>query len=119
MKKLKAQLTPSGSAGAASGTAAFNQLADGKLYAVYLDYGSVATTTDVDIKLSDPAVSVLTVTNNATDGWFFPRSGAVSYTVAGAKDGESLPVVGPLNLVVAQSTQVANGVTAYAYVEED
>jgi len=124
MKKLKASLTPSGSAGSASGTAAFEQLADGKLYAVYLDYGSVATTTDVDIKLADPAVSLLTVSNNATDGWYFPRHRPVSNTAAGfgaAVDDASqmLPVVGALNLVVAQSTPVTDGVVAYAFVEED
>jgi len=123
MKKLKAQLTPSGSAGSASGTAAFGQLADGKLHAVYLDYGSVAATTDVTIKLEDPAVAILTVSNNATDGWYFPRyritsNTAARYAVEADDAGQALPVVGQLNLVVAQSTQVTNGVTAYVYVED-
>jgi hypothetical protein len=125
MKKLKAQLTPSGSAGSASGTAAFQQLADGKLYAIYLDYaGSAPATTDVTIKLADPAVSLLTVSNNSTDGWYFPRQRRVSntaarYTVAVDDAGESLPVVGSLNLVVAGCNAIADAVTAYVYVEEE
>ncbi len=129
MKKLKAQLTPLGSAGSASGTAAFNQVVDGgTLYAVYLDYaGSAPATTDVTIKLADPAVNVLQVSNNAIDGWFFPRyrtsyrtpTAAALYTVAADDVGLALPIVGELNLVVLQSNPISNGVTAYVYVQED
>jgi hypothetical protein len=124
MKKLKAQLTPVGSAGSASGTAAFGQIADGTLYAVYLDYaGSAPATTDVEIKTSDPAIAVLTVSNHATDGWYFPRLRTVSntaarFTIEADADGQALPIEGQLNLVVAQSNAISNGVTAYVYVEE-
>jgi hypothetical protein len=125
MKRVSQSITLTGTAGSASGTAAFDSWHDGKLYAVYLDYGStVAATTDVSIKAGTPAVTMFERLNSATDGWFFPRYRPVTNTAAQfaqeADDAaQMLPIVGAPQLVVAQSTPVANAVTAYLFIEED
>jgi hypothetical protein len=125
MKVISQSITLTGAAGSASGTAAFDNWYSGKLYAVYLDYdASVAATTDVNIKLDSPAVALFTRNNSATDGWFFPRYRPVTNTSAQfaqeADDAsQMLPVTGPPNLVVAQSTPTADAVTAYLFIEED
>jgi len=125
MKRIVQSIKPTGSAGSASGTAAFDSWHDGKLYAVYLDYDStVAATTDVYIKSGTPAVTMFQRLNSATDGWFFPRHRPVSNTAAQFTQetddaAQMFPIVGAPSLVVAQSTQVEDGVTAYLYIEED
>jgi len=122
---VKQSVTPSGAAGSASGTAAYDNWHDGKLYAIYLDYASgVTSTTDVDLKLYDPAVSVFDRDNSATDGWFFPRykpSGSTSSVLTQATDPSAamVPLVNPPNLVVAQSSPIADAVTMYLFIEED
>lgn len=123
MKMIKQKITPSGSAGSASGTAAFDNFADGRLYAVYLNYDGVPVTTDVQVKLNDPAVAIFTRNNSATDGWFFPRlpqvtSTAAAFTVEAEDAAQKFPIVGTLNLVITGSTQVTDGITAYVYIEE-
>ena len=132
MKMIKAQVTPLGSAGSATATSSFDNTRTqtaGKLYAVYLDYDGVAATTDVKIMLSDPSVAIFRRANSATDGWFFPRFTPgtrytpVSTTSAQVADldpaGKMLPIAGEMVVNVQGSTQVANGVTAYVYIEED
>jgi hypothetical protein len=125
MKMIKQSVTPVGAAGSASGTAAYDNYHGGRLYAVYLDYAAgVTSTTDVNIKMFDPPVSIFTSTNNATDGWFFPRyrprsMTGMAFTIEADSGASQLPVVGPPYLVVAQSSPTANAVTAYLFIEED
>lgn len=64
-----------GSAGSASGSAIL-ALPNCELLAVYIDYGAAPSTTDLVLKaiggdLAD--VTVLTLTNINTDGWYYPR----------------------------------------------
>jgi hypothetical protein len=124
MKMVKQSVTPSGSAGSASGTAAFDNYHDGKLYALYLDYATgLASTTDVSLKLYDPTVAVFTRSNSIVDGWFFPRikpSGSTSGVMTETTDPNAamLPLVDPPYLVVSQSTQVDDAVTCYLFIEE-
>jgi hypothetical protein len=124
---FKAQVTPLGAAGSASATSSFQSSSPtktGKLYAVYLDYAGVTSTTDVTVKLSDPSVAIFTRSNSASDGWFFPRFVPASNTASHLSleadaAGNMPPIAGDMVVNVAQSTQVTNGVTVYAYVEED
>jgi len=123
MKMVSAAVTPAGTTGAADGTAVMTPAHNGKLYAVYLDYASVTSVTNVEIRLGTPAVSIFTKNDNATDGWWFPRFKPRSNTCAPwtsevAADGQMPPVFGQLTLAVTSSTPATNAVTAYAFIAE-
>lgn len=65
-----------------TGTAATKRPLSGHLVAVYLDYsGSMAATANVTItRKADgemPSETLLTVSNNVTDGWWRPRATVV------------------------------------------
>ena len=98
---------------------------NGQLYAVYLDYhASAPATTDVTVVLNEaPSATILTVTDNATDGWYFPREQVHSNAGAGLTyDGtravaEPPPVAGKLAVNIAQSNALTACVTAYIYIE--
>lgn len=66
-------LTAEGEPGAAAGSATSGTRLQGDIRAVYIDYGgSVTSTTDITLSLSSPAGVVLGLTNNTTDGWYYP-----------------------------------------------
>lgn len=72
--------TAAGSAGSATANATTTVRISGFLQGVYVKYNDSppAGTTDVTIATlgtspAPPAVTLLTLTNAATDGWFYPR----------------------------------------------
>ena len=69
-------ITASGTNGSATGSDTTNETITGKVMGIYIDYGAgQATTTDVVIATaSAPVVTILTVTNSATDAWYYPRT---------------------------------------------
>jgi len=78
-----------GSAGSATANSTTTAVVSGRLLGVYVKYNDSppAGTTDVTISTqgaspAPPALAFLTLTNAATDGWFYPR--AQVHTVAGA-----------------------------------
>lgn len=96
-----------GGAGSATASANTSNVISGKVCAVYLQYtdSPPAGTTDVSIEEAgqSPALPVLTVTNAATDGWFYPDVTTVNsdvapvfvndhltVTIAGANDGDGV-----------------------------
>jgi hypothetical protein len=69
------QLVAAGSAGTAVGTAVSTEPVRGRLVAAYLNYSGTATTTDVTLLTrASPAMTLLSVANNITDGWYFPMA---------------------------------------------
>jgi hypothetical protein len=122
---VRVAVTTTGSAGSATGNEDTEYAVNGKLYAVYLDYHASApgATTDVTITQTEaPSQTLLTVTDNATDGWYFPREAVCGNTGTGLTyDGtrtvnEAPPVVGYLTVAVAQSNALTNCVVAYLYI---
>lgn len=124
MKMVKAALTPTGTTGATNNTTVMSPTYNGTLYAVYLDYASsVTSVTNVEIRLNDPAVSVFTKEDNATDGWYFPRwkprsNTGARWTAEATSDGQQPPVFGQLTLAVTSSTPATDAVTAYAFIQD-
>ena len=58
----------------ASGSEKSTQPVNGLLLAAHIDYADIAAgTTDVTLAVLDPTLTLLTVTNSVTDGWFYPR----------------------------------------------
>jgi len=71
-----------GGAGVATANATSDESIEGTIRTIYLEYvGSPpAGTTDVTIveAYQSPATDILTITNAATDDWFFPMGAAVN-----------------------------------------
>lgn len=96
----------------------------GKLLAVGLDYhASAAAGTDVTVSVADPsgpAQTLLAVTDNKTDGWYYPRAGAVTPANAAITNSAvEIPFAGNLKVTVAQAGgALTPAVTAYLYFED-
>ena len=127
MKVYKVSVTTTGAAGSATGDATTVQPVTGKLHAIYLDYDGSApgATTDVTVSQAEsPSATLLTVTDNATDGWYFPRqqvcnAAATALTYDGTRTvNEPFPVDGEITVAVAQSDALTDCVIAYLYIEE-
>jgi len=123
---LKVAVTTTGDDGSASGSGRTEYPVNGRLYGVYLDYhASAPGTTDVTVAQTEaPTATLLTVSNNATDGWRFPREQVHNNAGAGLTyDGtrtvsEAPPVAGNLTVSVAGANALAACVTAYLFIEK-
>lgn len=95
--------TASGSAGSATGSGTSSEPIMGELLAVYLDYTGLPATTDVTLAHIGPARTLLTVSNNATDGWYTPRAPAVdTANTAITNSFTELPLAGQVSVSIAQ-----------------
>ena len=120
IERHKATVTTTGSAGSATGNVII-ALPMCELVAVYLDFhASAPATTDTTITApgGDPAdVTVLTVSNSATDAWKYPKVQDHDNTGAAITGAYSDPVI-PQNLLVAlaQCDALTAALTIYVYV---
>ena len=99
------QLTASGSAGAAVGTVTSSRPLVGYVQAIHLNYGGTPTTTDVTIATEhSPTMTLLSVSNNVTDGWYYPRT-ALQNTAGGVVDymPAPMPICDYVQATVAQA----------------
>ncbi len=121
----KISVTTAGVAGSALGSA-IKAVPRGKVKAIYIDYhGSAPATSDVTIKsLADstgnpPDVTILTRSNSATDGWFYPKVQKHDNAGAAITGDYDDPVVhgGVLSVAVAQADALADCVVVYFYLE--
>ena len=110
--------TASGAAGSATGSGTSSAPVMGELLAVYLDYTDLPATTDVTLAHVTPARTLLTVTNNATDGWYTPRASAVDSTnTAITGSFTEIPLAGYVTVTIAQGDP-AGTVVATLLVDE-
>lgn len=107
------------------GSTTLSQPLEGKLLAVGLNYHASADAgTDVVVSVTDPAGPVhtlLTVSNNKTDGWYYPRAAATtSALVAITNSHVEIPFAGYLSVAVADggASALAPCVTADIYFED-
>jgi hypothetical protein len=96
------------SAADGAGAATDAVVRSGRILAGGIDYhASAAAGTDVVISVvnpAGPALSILTVTNNKTDGWYYPRAGAVSPANAAITNSAvPIPFHGNLQVAVAEA----------------
>jgi hypothetical protein len=87
----------------------------GKVYGVYVDYidSPPAGTTDVTIATAGaahPAVTILALTNAATDGWWYPRIAthsttgtAALYASEGTAVSDLIPIADRVKVTIAQA----------------
>ena len=114
--------TVTGSDGSAAGTAYTREPVNGVLIGLYVDYVTQPATADVTIAtVNAPVRTLLTLTDNATDGWYYPRVQVHGVTgTALTLDGTRLMVdlfaiADYVSVVVAQGN--AGSVTVYLLVE--
>ncbi len=105
-----------GGAGTATANATSSVVIEGHIRGVHLAYldSPPAGTTDVTIaeKNNSPAMPILTVSNAATDGWFYPMAQAKNQAgtdITGM--GELIAVADYVIVTIAQANN-ADGVTA-------
>lgn len=105
-------LTTTGSAGSATDSEVTEHI-QGWFLDAYLDYhASAPATTDVTIKQTGHADSILAVADNATDGRYAPRQALVSRAAAAITNSHDLiPVNGTLTVSAAQSDALTAAVT--------
>jgi len=123
MDLLTIAVTTTGTAGSASGSESSIRCT-GRVYAVYLAYhASAPATTDVTLAMAGtPSESILTIANNATSGWYYPRRPVcLNDGTALAYDGvhkvcEPYAVVDRLKLSVSGSNALTDCVKAYVYL---
>lgn len=95
-----------GTAGAVTDSENTDGFIHGHIYAIHVDFESgVTTTTDLTISLASPALTVLQVSNTATDTWHYPavqQTGSNGSAISGAYD--RIPVSGQLLIEAGQSS---------------
>ena len=110
-----------GGAGTATANATTSMPINGYIRAVYLAYldSPPGATTDVTIEgIQAPKVSVLTVTNAATDGWFYPMAQAKNQSgtdISGM--GAPIAISDYVKVTIAQAND-GDGVTMTLYWDD-
>jgi hypothetical protein len=97
-----------GGAGVATANAASSTILIGDIRAVYLEYtdSPPAATCDVAIveNTNSPAMPILTITNAATDGWFYPLAQADNQAGTDiTNQGTLIPVMDYVKVTIAQA----------------
>ena len=104
-----------GGAGVATASAVSTHPISGRICAVHLAYldSPPAGTTDVTVAgTATPAVPILTVTNGATDGWFYPMAQADNTSGADITGmGLAVAIEDYITVTIAQANN-GDGVTA-------
>lgn len=100
-------ITTTGSDGSATASARSSRVESGRVVAVHLNYSAgQAATTDVTLTAGTPAQTVLVVSNNATDGWYYPHTPAHLASDGSVVSGGTVlgvPVEGYINVSAAQA----------------
>jgi hypothetical protein len=119
IEKHELKVSTTGSAGSASGSAILAAPLS-ELVAMYVDYHASAPAT-TDLTLTAPgnpaSVTVLTLTNNATDGWYYPKAQKHDNTGSAVTGDYADPVVhSHLNLALAQCDALTDAVVVTFYL---
>lgn len=114
-----------GSNGSATANNTTSVPVSGLIYGVYVKYNDSppAGTTDVTIATlgtspSPPALTILTLTNAATDGWFYPRHVNHSNAGVAAATTEAVPVFDFIKVTIAQAN-APDSVDVWLLVSDD
>ncbi len=119
IQKHELKVSTTGSAGTATGSSVL-ALPISELVAIYVDYHASAPST-TDLTLTSPgnpaSVTILTLTNVNTDGWYYPK--VQKHDNAGAAitgDYADPPIHGNLQIDLAQADALTDAVVTTVYV---
>lgn len=120
IRSYRTTITTTGSAGTSTGTATTPAPLCGRILAINLDYSaSQANTTDVTVTSATPAITILTRSNSATDGTFYPRV-LLHDTSAAALTAvyDTIPVDGYITVAAAQGNNGETVAVTILYDED-
>lgn len=121
IQRVTITATPAaGGAGVATATARSTRMIKGLIRAVHLAYlETPPATTDVTVAgATSPAIPILTISNAAADGWFFPMNQAdntVGTDITGM--GSPIAIEDYVDVTIAQAND-GDGVTVTIIYEE-
>ena len=121
LEKHELKIATTGGAGVATGSGILS-LPICELLAIYLNYhASAPATTDVTVtSTGDPSsVTLLTRSNSAADGWFYPKVQDHDNVAASIAGSYSHPTIhaGALTISVAQADALTDCLIATVYVK--
>lgn len=124
LDRIQIKVTTAGSAGVAVGSQATSVPVRGRILAVHVDYhASAPSTTDLILSVVDaPAITVLTLTNVNTDGWYYPRrtpQGVTGADLSALTYLEPILAWGALNVALAQCDALTDAVVVTVYLDRD
>ena len=128
IKRSRLTVTATGEDGSATGSDTTDEVIQGQVVRVDIDYdGTLTTTTDLTLSESDDliATNVINRSNSVTDASVFPTVGLTNNAgTAVTYDGtrpivDYYPVVGKLTASLAQTTAATPAVTIDIYWRED
>lgn len=97
-------LTGTGTEGAVSASDTTDGPIRGHVYALHVDYSSsITTTTDLTVTLSSPSLTVLQLTNNYTDTWYYPVVQQTDSAGSGTPTYDRVPVSGYVTVAAGQT----------------
>jgi len=111
IRRIKINVTASGTDGSATGSATTPYGLHGLLKAIYVNHSAGANTTDFTVATGDPARTIMAKADSVTDAWFYPgvqRTDAAGAAISGAYG--DVPLNGDLltaSLAQANDTQTA------------
>jgi hypothetical protein len=118
-------VTTTGAAGSASGNADSEEIINGKILAIHLNFhASTPATADVTITNKNaPLKTLLVTTDTATDGWYYPRyiihsEAGVALTGTAGGDRAMHGIDDYVNVALAQGDALTAAVVAYIVYEE-
>lgn len=120
IEKHELKVSTTGSAGSATGSAVLS-VPLSELLAVYVDYHASAPAT-TDLTLSSPgnpaAVTILTLTNVNTDGWYYPKVQKHDNTGSAITGDYANPIIhGNILLDIAQGDALTDIVVLTVYLK--
>jgi len=105
LRKEAVTVTATGAAGAATGSASTGRDVTGQVYAVYIDYtAGITTTTDLTFSQASPALTVMTISNSASDGWYYPAVQQTSSSGAGTSTYKPAVTADAIDIAAAETT---------------
>ncbi len=113
-----AKLVVTIAAGASTGTGTFSPCPTGYLEELYLDYGQTSAATNVTITETGRSTPILTVSNNQTDGAYYPRALAVTTANVRLDSAGCVPIAiaAPIYVSVTGGNPATTALTVYAKI---
>ena len=107
--------TTAGGLGAGAGSGDTDAYVRGHIYAIHLAFeDGLPLTTDVTVTATDPALTILTITDSITDTWYYPVAVNTSNVGAALTAYDRLPVNSRIHVAIAQTYPITgyNTITA-------
>lgn len=116
VKSDQVVVTATGNEGAAVGSGSTGRDLHGHIYALHLDFATgVTSTTDITLTQASPSLTVLLLTNNYTDTWYYPAVEQTDSAGSGLSVYDRLLVDDAIDISVGEATSSTTMLTVTVY----